>query len=57
VAKAGEDIGGRIESIQANTIAAAETSSAVRDLAYSLSDGSTRLQFRIADNIGNMRQA
>jgi hypothetical protein len=57
VAKAGEDICGSIESIQANTIAAAGTSSAVRDLAFSLSNGSTTLQHSIADYIGNMRQA
>jgi methyl-accepting chemotaxis protein len=57
VAKAGEDICGSIESIQANTIAAAGTFSAVRDLAFSLSNGSTTLQHSIADYIGNMRQA
>lgn len=57
VARAGEDICGNIANIQANTIAAARTSSNVRDLAYSLSDGSANLQLKIAQYIGDMRQA
>lgn len=57
VAKAGEDICGNIENIQNNSIAAAGTSTAVRDLAYSLSDGSATLQTKISDYICDMRQA
>ena len=57
VAQAGEDICGNIENIQANTIAAAKTSSDIRDLACSLSDGSTTLQQNISSYISDMRQA
>lgn len=57
VARAGEHIYGNIENIQTNTIAAAKSSSDIRDLAGSLSDGSTTLQGTISSYIEDMRQA
>jgi len=57
VARAGEHICGNIENIQTNTLAAAKSSSGVRDLASSLSDGSTTLRLKISSYISDMRQA
>lgn len=57
VAQAGDAICGHVGTIQDNAAAVAGSTSSMRDLACSLSAGSTRLQTRISGYIDDMQQA